>query len=435
VFEKVASLGAEVLDMRAGVMGLQGFVTAPFFDHVEGMRIGEVLVQVVLTATGLSAGRFQQRTQVLFEGVLLAGFGDEGGDGGKRLGHVRLRERDEFDGTDNWLFLCKIKPAKRAVSFNVFLIIEAEMLRFDDLQLFVRAADLGSLSAAARGMDMSAAVASAALKRIEQQLGARLLARSTRSLRLTAEGEGFLEYARAALSSLDEGRRLLASGQDQVSGILQLSAPSDFGRNLLLPWLDEFQREHPKLTVRLLLGDRIADLFRQPVDIALRYGEPEDSSLVALPIAPQNRRVLCAAPSYLARHGEPRQLEQLAQHNCLLFMLGSRVHDHWSFHDGKREVSLTVSGDRFSDDADVVRLWAVAGAGIAYKSWLDVAADVLAGRLKVLMPELLCERAPLNLLCAHRAQLSKPVNLLREMLASRCARLSSQFPTLSGPNH
>src|SRR6218665_1801202 len=120
------------------------------------------------------------------------------------------------------------------------------MLRFDDLQLFVRAADLGSLSAAA---------ARAALKRIEQQLGARLLARSTRSLRLTAEGEGFLEYARAALSNLDEGRRLLASGQDQVSGVLQLSAPSDFGRNLLLPWLDEFQREHPKLTVRLLLGD------------------------------------------------------------------------------------------------------------------------------------------------------------------------------------
>ncbi|VVN37007.1 LysR family transcriptional regulator [Pseudomonas fluorescens] len=309
------------------------------------------------------------------------------------------------------------------------------MLRFDDLQLFVRAADLGSLSAAARGMDMSAAVASAALKRIEQQLGARLLARSTRSLRLTAEGEGFLEYARAALSNLDEGRRLLASGQDQVSGVLQLSAPSDFGRNLLLPWLDEFQREHPKLTVRLLLGDRIADLFRQPVDIALRYGEPEDSSLVALPIAPNNRRVLCAAPSYLAQHGEPRQLEQLAQHNCLLFMLGSRVHDHWSFHDGKREVSLTVSGDRFSDDADVVRLWAVAGAGIAYKSWLDVAADVLAGRLKVLMPELLCERAPLNLLCAHRAQLSKPVNLLREMLASRCAGLSSQFPMLAVTDH
>ncbi|QPL32308.1 LysR family transcriptional regulator [Pseudomonas fragi] len=301
------------------------------------------------------------------------------------------------------------------------------MLRFDDLQLFVRAADLGSLSAAARVMDMSPAVASAALKRIETQLGARLLARSTRSLRLTAEGEGFLEYARTALASLDEGRRLLARGQDQVSGVLQLSAPSDFGRNLLLPWLDEFQREHPQLTVRLLLGDRIADLFRQPVDIALRYGEPEDSSLVALPVAPNNRRVLCASPDYLARQGEPHQLEQLLQHNCLLYMLGTRVHDHWQFNDGKRELGLTVSGNRFSDDADVVRLWAIAGQGIAYKSWLDVAGDVQAGRLKVLLPELVCERAPLNLLCGHRAQLSKPVRLLHDMLSERCRMLSKQY--------
>src|SRR5690606_18464164 len=213
---------------------------------------------------------------------------------------------------------------------------------------------------------------------------------------------------------------LLASSQDQCNGVLQLSAPSDFGRNVLLPWLDEFQREYPLLTVRLLLGDRIADLFRQPVDIALRYGEPEDSSLVALPIAPLNRRVLCASPDYLARCGEPQHVEQLAQHNCLLFMLGNRVHDHWTFHDGKREMSLTVRGDRFSDDADVVRLWALAGAGVAYKSWLDVAADVRAGRLKVLMPQLQGEATPLNLLCAHRAQLSKPVNLLREMLVRRC---------------
>ncbi|POA52840.1 MULTISPECIES: LysR family transcriptional regulator [unclassified Pseudomonas] len=302
------------------------------------------------------------------------------------------------------------------------------MLRFDDLQLFVRAADLGSLSAAARVMDLSPAVASAALKRIEHHLGARLLARSTRSLRLTAEGEGFLEYARAALGNLDDGRRLLASGQDQVSGVLQLSAPSDFGRNLLLPWLDEFQREHPKLSVRLLLGDRIADLFRQPVDIALRYGEPEDSSLVALPVAPDNRRVLCAAPGYLARHGEPRQLEQLAQHNCLLYMLDSRAHDLWSFHDGKREVSHSVGGDRLSDDADVVRRWALAGAGIVYKSWLDVAADVLEGRLQVLLPELTCERASLNLLCTHRAHLSKPVKLLRDLLQRRCAEISARRP-------
>ncbi|MCY1392864.1 HTH-type transcriptional regulator DmlR [compost metagenome] len=301
------------------------------------------------------------------------------------------------------------------------------MLRFDDLQLFVHATELGSLSAAARAMDMSPAVASAALKRLEQQLGVRLLARSTRSLRLTTQGQGFLVYARAALNSLDEGRRLLDRGQEDVSGVMQLSAPSDFGRNVLLPWLDDFQRQHPKLILRLLLADRLADLFRQPVDIALRYGEPGDSSLVALPVAANNRRVLCAAPAYIARHGEPKEVAQLAQHNCLLFMLGDRIHDHWLFYDGLQEASIAVSGNRFSDDADVVRLWALAGEGIAYKSWLDVAADVQAGRLQVLLPHLRGESAPLNLLCAHRAQLSKPVRLLRDMLKTRCELLLTQM--------
>lgn len=294
------------------------------------------------------------------------------------------------------------------------------MLRTDDLQLFVRAAELGSLSAAARQLDLSPAVASAALKRLEAQLSVRLLARSTRSLRLTAEGEGFLNHARVALASLEEGRRALAQGQAEVSGVLQLSAPSDFGRNVLLPWLDQLQHEHPLLTVRLLLGDRNADLFRQPVDVALRYGNPEDSTLVALALCPDNRRVLCAAPDYLARHGEPGTVAQLAEHNCLLYQLGDRVHDQWRFSDALTTHTVLVRGDRFCDDADVVRRWAVAGVGIAYKSWLDVAADVQAGRLKVLLPTLRGEAAPLNLLCTHRAQLGKPVQLLRDVLKSRC---------------
>ncbi|MDD2050481.1 LysR family transcriptional regulator [Pseudomonas putida] len=304
-------------------------------------------------------------------------------------------------------------------------------MRIDDLQLFVRTAELGSLSAAARLLDLSPAVASAALKRLEQQLGTRLLARSTRNLRLTAEGEGFLLHARNALASLDEGQRQLARGQDDVSGVLQLSAPSDFGRNVLLPWLDELQREHPKLSVRLLLGDRNADLFRQAADIALRYGTPEDSSLVALPLCPDNRRVLCAAPAYLVRHGEPKDVADLARHNCLLYQLGSRVHDHWRFGRGAAEAGITVSGDRFCDDADVVRRWALAGVGIAYKSWLDVAYDVQAGHLKVLLGHLEGEAAPLNLMCTHRAQLGKPVQLLRNLLRERCQLLFEQLQHVS----
>lgn len=302
------------------------------------------------------------------------------------------------------------------------------MLRFDDLQLFVRIAGEGSLSSAARQLDISPAVASAGLKRLEQQLQARLFIRSTRSLRLTADGEAFLLHARQALQSLEAGRQQLAGSKSTISGPLQLAAPSDFGRNTLLPWLDTFMQTHPQVQLRLLLGDRVTDLFREPVDIALRYGEPEDSSLVALPVAPGNRRVLCAAPAYLQRHGEPRQIADLRQHNCLIYMLGGRAYERWRFHDGDRAHSLQVAGDRLSDDADVVRRWAVAGAGVVYKSWLDVACDVHAGRLRILLPEVLGEPTPLNLICTHREQLSKPVHLLREFVQTRCAELLAQAP-------
>ncbi|WP_070884303.1 LysR family transcriptional regulator [Pseudomonas argentinensis] len=302
------------------------------------------------------------------------------------------------------------------------------MLRLDDLQMFVRTAEVGSLSAAARLLDTSPAVASAALKRLEFALQVRLFARSTRSLRLTAEGEAFLLHARQALQSLEAGRQQLAGSKSAISGPLQLAVPSDFGRNTLLPWLDTFMQTHPQVQLRLLLGDRVTDLFREPVDIALRYGEPEDSSLVALPVAVGNRRVLCAAPAYLQRHGEPRQISDLRQHNCLIYMLGGRAYERWRFHEDDRAHGLQVAGDRLSDDADVVRRWAVAGAGVVYKSWLDVAGDVRAGRLQVLLPEVLGEPTPLNLICTHREQLSKPVHLLREFVQARCAELLAQAP-------
>ena len=302
------------------------------------------------------------------------------------------------------------------------------MLRTDDLQVFVLTAELGSLSAAARQLELSPAVASAALKRLEAGLGCRLLVRSTRSLRLTSEGEQYLPHARAALQSLLDGQQVLAGGKATISGPLQLSAPSDFGRNVLLPWLDDFQSQHPLLSLRLLLADRNADLFRQPVDIALRYGQPEDSSLVALPVAPANRRVLCASPGYLAAHGAPTSLAELAEHNCLRYMLAGRVHERWCFHDGRRAQEQLVKGDRISDDADVVRRWALAGRGVVYKSWLDVAQDVQAGRLVVLLPKMRGEAAPLNLICAHRAHFGETLRLLREHLIERCRALLDHAP-------
>ncbi|MBB1059472.1 LysR family transcriptional regulator [Marilutibacter spongiae] len=294
------------------------------------------------------------------------------------------------------------------------------MRALNDLRLFVQAAELGGLSAAARRLDLSPAVASAGLKRLEAELGSPLFVRSTRSLRLTTEGERFLPHARDALASLDVGTRELRDGHAGLAGALRISAPSDVGRHMLLPWLDAFQQAHPRLRLHVQLTDRLADVYRQPVDVVLRYGPPPDSSLVALPLAPWNRRVLCASPDYLAREGAPDSPLALAGRNCLRFKLGEDLHAHWHFvaPDGGSH-AVAVEGDRSSDDGEVVRRWALAGLGIAYKSWLDVAGDIARERLRVLCGDWRGEASPLNLVIPDRRLITPAVQALRGFLQAR----------------
>ena len=299
------------------------------------------------------------------------------------------------------------------------------MLRLDDLQVFVRTADRGSLSAAAREIGISPALASAAVKRLEGELGLRLFVRTTRSLSLTAEGTQYLEHAREALRLLRAGSDALAAGKDSFGGTLKIAMPSDLGRNLLLGWLDSFQLRHPKLHYQLSASDRLADMVRQQVDVAIRYGEQDDSSLIAMPVAPANDRVLVASPAYLRAHDPLSSLDDLRHHNCLRFALEDGLHDRWTFYrlPQREQISVQVSGNRSADDADLVRRWAVAGLGIAYKSRLDVAGDLAAGRLQRLLPQVAGEAAPLHLVCMHRAQVTPVVLQLRDFLREQCALL------------
>lgn len=300
------------------------------------------------------------------------------------------------------------------------------MLRLDDLQVFVRTADRGSLSACARELGISPALASAAVKRLEGELGLRLFVRTTRSLSLTAEGTQYIEPAREALRLLRAGSDALAAGKDSFGGTLKIAMPSDLGRNLLLGWLDAFQLRHPKLHYQLSVSDRLADMVRQQVDLAIRYGEQDDSSLIAMPIAPANDRVLVASPAYLRAHGPLSSLDDLQHHNCLRFALEDGLHDRWTFYrlPQREQVSVQVSGNRSADDADLVRRWAVAGLGIAYKSRLDLHEDLAAGRLQALLPEVAGEAAPLHLVCMHRAQVTPVVLQLRDFLREQCSLLS-----------
>jgi DNA-binding transcriptional LysR family regulator len=302
------------------------------------------------------------------------------------------------------------------------------MIRFDDLALFVRTAALGSFSAVAREVDLLPGQVAAAIGRLERELDSRLFARSTRSLRLTPEGAEYLPYAQEVLETLREGRDSLRQESEQLKGTLQVAAPSDFGRNILLPWLAQFRRLHPRLNLRLFLSDQLSDIFRDPIDVAIRYGDMEDASFVALPLAPDNRRMLVASPDYIARHGQPATLEQLSEHSCLRYLLDKRLYDKWLFPLAGGSRRIAVSGPLVSNDADVVRRWALAGEGIAYKSWLDVCADVGAGRLRLLLPDCPGQLTPLNMVCPHRKQFSPAIRQLQAFLQERCATLVRQMP-------
>jgi DNA-binding transcriptional LysR family regulator len=301
-----------------------------------------------------------------------------------------------------------------------------------DLELFVRSAQIGSLSQAAREMNLQPATASASLKRLEQRLAVRLMVRSTRSLRLTPTGEIFLSHAKQALAVLLEARNGIHDNQNTLRGTLRIAAPSDFGRTILRGWLDEFQEVHPQLDLMLLLSDRLTDFYRESVDFALRYGVPSDSTLIVKPLLSHARRVLVAAPSYLERHGMPHVPEELRDHAALAWVIGrsgteTRVHDQWSLTRGAQTQHVNVRIRRASDDGAVVRDWAVAGYGIAYKSALDVAADLAAGRLVRLLPDWEGELSPLNIVMAFRENQPPAVRLALQFLSEKAALFSNSL--------
>lgn len=297
--------------------------------------------------------------------------------------------------------------------------IAAKIMRISDIQVFVETADAGSFSAAARRLNMTPALASSSVQRLEEALGVRLFVRSTRSLRLSRDGERYFPHARAALAAITDGTQALALGHQEISGVLRLSAPSDLGRNILLPWLEGFQAQHPQLNLQLHISDRVADLYRLPLDAAIRYGPPMESGLIAQPLNKGNRRALCASPAYVSVHGQPHTPEDLQDHNCLRYVWGDQIYDRWRFHLPNGAKTVAVTGDLVSDDADVVRRWAVAGRGVVYKSRIDLLPDIRAGRLVELFPTDYCEPVPLNLVCAHRSLVTPSIRLLCDYLRSR----------------
>jgi transcriptional regulator, LysR family len=302
------------------------------------------------------------------------------------------------------------------------------MLRLEDLTLFVRAAALGSFSEAAREAGLPPAQVSSAIKRLETHLAIRLFARSTRSLRLTPEGETWLPFATQMLETLQAGLQKIQAPEDEVRGTLQIAVPSDLGRNLLLSVFQAFRKQHPALRLRILFSDHLTDVFKDPVDVAFRYGISDDASYISLPVVAENRRMLVASPEWIARHGEPQTPEELQKKIALTYVLRGRLYDRWALNRGEERREIQVTSHIMSDDAEVIRRLAIAGEGIANKSWLDVSEDIAQGRLKIILPDYQGDNAPLNMICPHRKQLSTAVRLLYDAVREKCQAVAKNMP-------
>jgi len=295
-------------------------------------------------------------------------------------------------------------------------------MNLKDLEIFLRTAAAGSLSQAARELDITPAVASAAIKRLENHLNSHLFVRSTRSLRLTPEGEVFRNYCEDGLKMLNEGKSHLTLQQGQVTGDVRISATVDLGKQWVVPIIEQFQAIHKEVRFTVLLTDSVSDFYRDNVDLAIRCGPLEDSSLVAIRLF-DNYRVICASPNYFAKNPPPQYPEDLKQHNCLTMFVNSMVYDSWIFNQDKERIEIQVRGNLSTNDSAAVRQWAIDGKGIAYKSFVDIREDIKAGRLSTALDDYTGQSLPISLLYPQREFLRPVIRSLIDFFKEQAQRI------------
>ncbi|MBV7535369.1 LysR family transcriptional regulator [Duganella sp. sic0402] len=283
------------------------------------------------------------------------------------------------------------------------------------LAAFARIVSAGSMSAAARELDLPLSVISKRLAQLEKSVGVRLLQRTTRRQALTEEG--VLLHARVLriLDEIEQAESLLSHSRREVSGLLRVTAPGEFGRQHIVPIAADFQRQHPQLAIQLDLSDAVLNLLESGHDLAIRFGSLEDSSLVARRLAP-NYRVACAAPAYLAQYGTPSHPAELAQHRCIL--IGDQRRAEWRFH-GEEQVAVRVSGTFITSDGQAAHALALEAAGIVIKSIWDVGDDILAGRLQRVLPSHSMPTAPLHAIFPNSQNLAPRVRAFIDYLQAR----------------
>ena len=283
------------------------------------------------------------------------------------------------------------------------------MDKFTDLTIFIRVAQTLSFSEAARQMGMSPSGVSRAVQRLEGRLGVRLLQRTTRSLSLTPDGQAYFDRGTQILDDLEDVELQLSQTRSHPKGILRIDLSTALGRIYIAPALADFVARYPELSVKVSLSDRLIDLHEEGVDASVRIGSSPDSRLIVYPIAKAPFSV-CAAPSYLDRHGYPKTPEDLAQHNCINFIYPQSGRSfEWVFQREGKRVELPVSGNLAFDSTEAVLESAVAGAGIIQVHTFIAAKAFQQGLLCSLLDEYQVEGSPISIIYPQKRYLSAKV--------------------------
>ncbi|MGE8637369.1 MAG: LysR family transcriptional regulator [Achromobacter sp.] len=294
------------------------------------------------------------------------------------------------------------------------------MDRFDQYRVFAQVADMGSFIKAANALEVPRASVSAAIQQLETQLGVRLLHRTTRQVRLTADGEQLLERVRPLLAEVEDIDQLFHAGQRQVSGRLSIDAPSRIARRLIAPALPGLLRRHPRLELMLSSTDRAIDLVQEGVDCAVRIGTLDDSSLVVRPLG-RIALINCASPDYLREQGEPRRPDDLASGHWTVGYASPKTGRElpWEYllEDGAVQVAQ-VPARLVVNNAESYIACCLAGLGLIQIPRFDVQHLLDAGKLVEVMPAFRAAAMPVSLLYPHRRQRSRRLAVFHDWFAA-----------------
>lgn len=239
----------------------------------------------------------------------------------------------------------------------------------------------GSLSAAARELGLTPPAVSRRLALLEQRLGVQLLHRTTRRISLTPEGDEYLTQARRILADIEDVEHELSRSMAEPRGLLRVNATLGFGRSHVAPVISRFCKAHPGVQAQFHLSVAPPPLTEDAFDVCVRFGEPPDARVIARKVA-ANRRLLCASPAYLARHGTPRTPGDLSRHSCISIHHGNEAYGLWRLTSGRRTESVKVTESMSTNDGDIAVAWALDGHGILMRAEWDIAKYLRSGRLR-----------------------------------------------------